>query len=129
MLGGLPYLASFLNREKRFEARLRRGGGCCKDEELGKADVTTEGVGFACPGIAVGVEAWRGGDGRLRSGGALRKGSHCLEKSWSREVREGAEVRLVDSVSCEWREREERSSLSAVMVDRARKRYWGGHRN
>jgi hypothetical protein len=38
---------------------------------------------------------------------------------WSFEVREGAEVKLVDCVSCEWTDMELLGSLSSVTVDSA----------
>lgn len=111
-----PYLVSFLKREKRFEARLLREDGCCNDEVLDKADVTTEEIDFECTGLTLGVGPWTGwpcfwpgSEARVSSGRALRMGDHCFPKRWSLEVREGAaEVKLVDSVSWEWMDREER---------------------
>jgi hypothetical protein len=54
--------------------------------------------------------------------------TRSLVNAWSLEVRDGADVKLVDCVSCEWIDMELLWSLSRVMVESALEMSWGGQR-
>lgn len=59
------------------------------------------------------------GDVRACCGGDLIAGMRSLFRAWSLEVREGADVKLVDWVSCERTDMELLVSVSRVTVESA----------
>lgn len=92
---------------KSAEPRRLRGVSCCRDEELERTDLATDNVdderrgegGTEDLALAEGFSA--DGDARARWGFILEAGDRSLPCIWSRDVREGADVKPVECVSCE----------------------------
>jgi hypothetical protein len=130
------YLESLLNMPNKPEPRfLRRAGADAADESEsteGEADkVELERLCSRPATSAPAVSSWGAGASSVRAtlGGVRGAGDRSPCWIWSLDVRDGADVTLVDWVSCEWTEMELRWSLSSVMVERARDISRGEDRN
>jgi hypothetical protein len=128
------YLESLLNIENMAEPRFFRRCACC-DDELERTEGAMDSVDD-CRDMMLDTGRSNGcssfsteGGARASFRGALLAEGRSLGKSWSLEVREGADVKLVDCVSWECIDRELLVSLSRVMVDMAREILCGGDTN
>jgi hypothetical protein len=126
-----PYLESLLNMKNMAELRFFRRCTCCDDElesTEGAIDSVDDcldlgpDVGRSLTGSCLSIE----GGARASIGGILLAEGRSLGKRWSLDVREGADVKLVDWVSWECIDLELLWSLSIVMVDMAREILFGG---
>ena len=130
------YLGSLRNMLKMAELRFLRGRNCRGDAESETAEGEADRAGDCTdptPGSRHSVACWcfspdraRRERERERDLGSIFAEERSLGQRWSLEVREGAEVRLVDCVSCEWIDFELLSSLSNVMDEMARAIVFGG---
>lgn len=101
------YLDSFLNMENSADPRLLRLVSCCSGADLVRTDLVTEGVdegrrvSLKTDGLADVVELSAGTEGLAEARVDLAGCDRFLVCTWSFDVREGAEVKPVDWVSCE----------------------------
>jgi hypothetical protein len=133
-MAATSYFESLLNMENMAELRFFRRCACC-DDELESTEGAIDSVddcldlmpdmGRSLTGSCLSIE----GGARVSIGVILLAEGRSLGKRWSLDVREGADVKLVDCVSWEWMDLELLWSLSIVMVDMAREILFGGDTN
>jgi hypothetical protein len=130
------YLEFFLLKKLSRVARFLRGTNVDDAEESESTDWATD--RFELDGLhwtPVGEASRRdsgnstASDIRASFGGVRIAGKRSLIRIWSLDVREGAEVKLVDCVSCECTDMELLGSLSTVTVESALEMSCGAHRN
>lgn len=103
----VPYVGSFRNIANNADPRLFRGGSCCSDDELERTDLATVKVEDDRRGPAVtpafGLEEGfsTATEALAYDGFSLDAGDRSLACTWSLDVRDGADVKPVDCVSCE----------------------------
>jgi hypothetical protein len=125
------YLESLLNMPNKPEPRFLRRAGADAAEESESIDRETDRVELESLCSMHAVSSWGATASSIRAtfGGVRGAGDRSLCWIWSLDVRDGADVTLVDCVSCEWTDMELRWSLSSVVVESARDTSCGGDKN